>query len=296
MTTPTGILSPDLTNGERRCMPTLAELPEARATGELATVYAEIRATYGAPYVSSLQRHLATHPGVLPWAWGIVAPGFHSGLIPRTAWQIAQEAEHEPEPTVLNQSELRSLGVDAAALAAIRNIAENFVRVAPLNLLFAGCIRAILEGAELPGAKPSQTKNSPLPAPLAQMPAMLPPDSLTEPLTADLLKLSTHLDDQTFTPGLYRMLVHWPGYLSHVASMIGPRLLTPDFQSRCEGLAQRIVSAVPMILDALPAPPDNPAPDAALVSHLVEATKTYRRTSPEMVLVGTLLLKQLPHK
>jgi hypothetical protein len=277
-------------------VPTLAELPEQNATGEIAVVYEEIRATYGAPYVSSLQRHLATYPGVLEWAWGIVGPGFHSGLIPKTAWQIAQDADHEPAPVAIDKNHLLDLGVDAPGVATISNIAENFVRVAPLNLLFAGCIRAILEGADLPDGKSQSASVQALPKPLQPMPAMLSPETLSPSLASDLHKLSTHLGDQTFTPGLYRMLVHWPGYLTHVADMIGPRLGQPDFQARCEGIAQRIVSAVPMVLSALPAPSNQSAPDPALVPHIIEATKTYRRTSPEMILVGTVLLKQLRNR
>ena len=38
----------------------LAELSEADASGELAQIYAEIRTLCAVPYVSSLQRHLAT--------------------------------------------------------------------------------------------------------------------------------------------------------------------------------------------------------------------------------------------
>jgi len=278
-------------------MPTLAELPEDSATGELAAIYEQIRTTYGAPYVSSLQRHLATYPGVLQWAWSIVGPGFHNGLIPRTAWQIVQEADHEPAPQRLSEADLLELGVDTAGQTAIRNIAQNFVRVAPLNLLFAGCIRAILEGADMPNAKSPAQSSEPLPESLSPMPAMLAPEALTPALASDLSKLSTQLGDQTFTPGLYRMLVHWPDYLTQVASLIGPRLGDPAFQARGEQIAEKIVGAVPMVLDALPTPtPTNyAAPGDDLIPHLIEATKTYRRTSPEMVLVGTVLLKQLPN-
>jgi hypothetical protein len=42
----------------------LAELPEDRATGAIAEIYDEIRRFSGVPYVSSLQRYLATMPGV----------------------------------------------------------------------------------------------------------------------------------------------------------------------------------------------------------------------------------------
>jgi hypothetical protein len=47
----------------------LAELGERDAAGEIAAIYAEIRRLWGVPYVSSLQRHLATRPGWLEWVW-----------------------------------------------------------------------------------------------------------------------------------------------------------------------------------------------------------------------------------
>ena len=40
----------------------LTELLERDATGRLAVIYDEIRRLWAVPYVSSLQRHLATRP------------------------------------------------------------------------------------------------------------------------------------------------------------------------------------------------------------------------------------------
>ena len=48
----------------------LPELLESKASGQIAVIYDEIRRFSGVPYVSSLQRCLATLPGVLEWAWG----------------------------------------------------------------------------------------------------------------------------------------------------------------------------------------------------------------------------------
>ena len=51
-------------------MTALQEIAETEATGDVALVYEEIRRTYAVPYVSSLFRHLATYPGLLPWLCG----------------------------------------------------------------------------------------------------------------------------------------------------------------------------------------------------------------------------------
>ena len=102
------------------------------------------------------------------------------------------------------------------------------------------------------------------------------------------------MGDQVFVPGLYRMFALWPAYFDHVAVLLGPRLADPGFRRRGDALAQQINDAVPLVLSALPAPPDWPAPDASLHAHLREAIATYRRTSPEMVMIGSLLSDQLP--
>lgn len=275
-------------------MTTFVELSEQEATGELAQIYAEIRQTYGAPYVSSLQRHFATYPGVLEWAWGIVAPGFHSGLVQRTASRIAQETNREQALAKLSVEALRDIGVDADGEKAIRNICANFVRVAPLNLLFAGCIRALLEGASSPSGSLDDDGSWTAPEPLSQLPGLCDVAQLAPQQAASIGALSTHMGDQVFVPGLYRMLAHWPGYLDYSASLIGPCLADAGFRQRGEFIAQQINDAVPNMLLALPTPPDLPMPDAQLTPALLEAIATYRRTSPEMVQVGSLLLGALP--
>ena len=60
----------------------LPELQERDATGDVAVIYAEIRRLWAVPYVSSLQRHLATRPGWLEWTWAALSPAFASGSAP----------------------------------------------------------------------------------------------------------------------------------------------------------------------------------------------------------------------
>lgn len=62
-----------------------AELAESKASGEVAAIYAEVRRLCAVPYVSSLQRHLATRPGWLEWAWTVIGPAFQGGLAQETA-------------------------------------------------------------------------------------------------------------------------------------------------------------------------------------------------------------------
>ena len=68
-------------------MTAFREVAEAGAAGEVALVYGEIRRTCAVPYVSSLFRHLATYPGLLPWAWRALGPALASGALQQLAWQ-----------------------------------------------------------------------------------------------------------------------------------------------------------------------------------------------------------------
>src|ERR1700733_13199160 len=76
----------------------LAELPEGMATGAIADIYDEIRRFSGVPYVSSLQRYLATMPGVLEWAWAAIRPAMVSGIVPETGWKLANNVRMTPLP------------------------------------------------------------------------------------------------------------------------------------------------------------------------------------------------------
>src|ERR1700733_11692300 len=91
----------------------LAELSEDAATGRIAEIYDEIRRFSGVPYVSSLQRYLATMPGVLEWAWDAVRPAMVSGVIPETGWRLATTVHLSPASPV-NEATVRDWGVDAA--------------------------------------------------------------------------------------------------------------------------------------------------------------------------------------
>ena len=123
----------------------LAELQERDATGAVAGIYAEIRRLWAVPYVSSLQRHLATRPGWLEWTWESLAPAFTSGRAQAAAWRAA-DALSVPQLAPIARDALRVWGVDAAGEAAILATAASFVRVSPVNLMRSGLLRRLLKG------------------------------------------------------------------------------------------------------------------------------------------------------
>lgn len=270
-------------------MPTIDELSEDAAAGAVAEIYDEIRRYSGADYVSSLYRHLATMPGCLEWAWAHLGSGFRSGAIPKAAWGQVDRLTLTPLPA-LSSPALRLLGVDDAGAEAIRTICGTFTRVSPVNLLFAGGLRRLLAG-ETVALRHDDTADWTPPEMLPALPSMLAPDDLAPDHALVLLQLSTDMGGQTFVPGLYRMLAHWPGYLAHVATVLTPLFHDRDVVAECDAFATRVAG----LADQMPVEwSDLPAPPPEQAAKITAALDTYGRTSPQMVVFGTLLQNALP--
>jgi hypothetical protein len=272
---------------------TMAELAESEVTGALARIYDEIRVYCGVPYVSSLQRHIATMPGCLEYAWAAFRSAFLDGTIPETAWQRVNMVAVEAFPK-LSPAALRLMGVDGDGIREIRNICDNFTRVSPINLLFAGCVERLIEGAVL-GGKGTEQPSEKIPDMLPPMPAMIDLDATEPDIASVLMQLRTELGGKPFVPGLYRCLAHWPAYLAHAATLIKPVLNDPAAREKRASIAETIIAAADDIIASLPpVPAEYKSPSAEQGQAIIAAIKTYRVTSPEMVVFGTLLRNALP--
>ena len=123
----------------------LAELAERDARGDIAHIYAEIRRLWAVPYVSSLQRHLATRDGWLEWVWSAIGPVFENGLAQTAAWRAVERVD-VPAIAPISRDALGIWGVDAAGETTVGAVCASFVRVSPVNLVFAGLMRRLLGG------------------------------------------------------------------------------------------------------------------------------------------------------
>ena len=267
----------------------LAELSEDAATGEIAGIYAEIRRLWAVPYVSSLQRHLATKPGWLEWSWAALSPAFLSGQAQSAGWRVAADL---PLPTMA-PIEPWNFGLETDDLRQVAQVCAGFVRVAPVNLMFAGLLRHLLAGERPQGGgwlgdggpigdwQPHEA----LPA----LPAMVDPALADADTRAALLQLGTEVDGAPFVPGLYRILARWPGYFAHLAQVLAPLFTAPGTDAARAALLSGVDGAVAELFAELPPLPENVMPDAAEIPAILAALDTYRRTSPEMVIFGRLI-------
>jgi len=269
----------------------LAELPEDRATGVVAAIYDDIRRCSGVPYVSSLQRYLATMPGVLEWAWAALQPAMRSGAIPQTGWRLAENVHCQPLTPVVAEMLLR-WGIDALDLAAIRNVAANFYRVSPVNLMTGACLKLLLTGPA-PTGSGFDTQWTP-PDPLPPMPGNRDPLTLPADQRAVLLRFATEVDGTQFVPALYRQLAHWPRLLGWLADELVPQLSAPATNIARTAFRAAAIEAAPAIVARLPGLPALPAPDVETARRVLAAIDRYAGTSPEMTMFGRSLLNALP--
>jgi hypothetical protein len=271
----------------------LPELAERDATGDVSRIYTEIRTLCAVPYVSSMQRHLATRPGWLEWAWAALRPVFADGSAQTTAWRLVGALDAPPLPP-LSPSALRVLGVDAGGARAIRAACESFVRVSPTNLVFSGLLRRVLAGERPGGGSDGSAGWTPPPDPCA-LPPLVDPTGLPADQRAVLLELGTEVDGRPFVPGLYRMVANWPAYLAHVGTVLRPRFTDPATLAACRAVLDRIDGALPALLARLPAlPATPPAPPREQYGAVLAALARYRETSPQMVVFGALVRDALP--
>lgn len=271
----------------------LAELRERDATGEIAAIYEEIRRLWGVPYVSSLQRHLATRPGWLEWAWAALGPAFAGGGAQVAAWRAA-EGLTVPRLAAISRDALRVWGVDADGEAAIRAASASFVRVSPVNLVLSGLLRRLLRG-ERPAGTANVSRDWTPPVPLGPLPALVDLAALPPAQQAVLNLLGTMVGEEPFVPGLYRMLGSWPAFLAHVATVLRPHLHNAATRTACMHLLDAVDAKIPAVFATLPSlPVKPPMPPAAEFPEVLAALDTYRKTSPEMVVFGRMIGDALP--
>lgn len=271
----------------------LAELPEHQATGRIAEIYDEVRRFSGVPYVSSLQRYLATLPGVLEWAWDAVRPALAAGVVQQTGWRLAERVRIAGPGPVTTQT-CRDWGIGPDDLVAIRNVAENFVRVSPVNLMTGSCLKLILAGTRPNGAGFAESWTPPIM--LAPMPGNVDPLALPDDQRAVLMRFVTEMDGKPFIPALYRQLAHWPALLAWLAAVIVPRLTAPETAEARTAFRLAARAEAPAIVDRLPPLPGTFVPDAATARRVDATIDRYAETSPEMTMFGRLILEALPER
>lgn len=197
-------------------------ITEAAATGEIAALYADIRATLGVPLVNLIWRNLATIPGGLAWAWESVKPLYAAGQVRHEA-RALRAGQRLPAMAPLPAAALRAVGVDAAAESTIRAILDSYDRSNALNLVTLSALLARLRN-EAPAAgqpAPASSTEPPVGAALPPLVALADMTAETASLVQAVNRLATRGEDHILV-SMPRHLAHWPGYLALYCSLLTP--------------------------------------------------------------------------
>ena len=195
-------------------------ITEADATGNIAAIYTDIRATLGVPVVNLIWRHLAVFPEGLPWAWESLKPLYASGAIAAQAAALRAGLE-VPVLSGLSGPALAAAGLSNDALTRITLILRSYERSNPLNMIALGALLSRLEGkspTEIEPVFPIQKEN-----PIeGELPTLLTVDAMAPPVRAlveDMNRIGGH---QEILASMYRHLAHWPVYLALIHVLIAP--------------------------------------------------------------------------
>src|SRR6516165_15004 len=191
-------------------------IPEEDASGDIATLYADLRATLGVPFVNLIWRHLATIQGGLEWAWTLVKPLYVSGeLVSRAAETSALVRLPSLAPPDFVWDGAAILRADRQVIVRLIDSYNHANGVNFLALLVA--ISALREGLPMPvGTARVAPKATGYGAEADALPAL---PRLCE-LSPTVLALVRRLDEfgrlgpSGAIASLYRHLGHWPAFLS----------------------------------------------------------------------------------
>ncbi len=193
---------------------------EADATGEVAALYSDIRATLGVPVVNLIWRHLAVFPGGLQWAWESLKPLYGSGAIMAEASALRDGLEIPALPG-LTTSSLAALGLGSSDVVRISMILSAYERSNAMNMIALAALLARLEGTET--QQDSTARSSASEAVVkGEMPPLLALDEM-EPHVRALVEALNAVGGRTeILASMYRHLANWPPYLSVVSALITP--------------------------------------------------------------------------
>ncbi len=177
---------------------------ETAATGEIADLFADIRATVGVRVVNLVWRHLATLDGALPWAWAALKPLYLEGLPDQAAIRFRE---------TMMVPRLTALAGDAPV--SVDDVLASYDHSNTINLFALGALVAWLRGETAGHGTPHRGPR--LSAPDVTMPKLATEADVTSDTWALVLRLNRFGDSrQLILASMYRHLAHAPAFLQRL--------------------------------------------------------------------------------
>jgi hypothetical protein len=194
-------------------------IAETAASGEIAEIYSDIRATLGTSVVNLIWRNLATMPDALRWTWSTVRPLYLGAAAPHA--EAVRHTLSLPEMPRLSADTLSAAGIDRTARTEIRTILNGYYHTNALALVVLSALLERYAPSAGDSARPSPTVAA---ADQTELPAL----PLMAALTPEVQRLIAELNqfgedtDPFLIASMYRHLAYWPPYLAIVRTMLAP--------------------------------------------------------------------------
>ena len=266
---------------------------EEDATGDIAAVFADIRATLGVPFVNLIWRHLATTPGMLAWTWSVVKPMHHTAALSEAASalrSVVQPPDGIRQPPFVFEAS----GVSADDRRVIATMLRDYNAANAMNLLCLLVAQAILAG-EAPGhsASPALSVASHCTPP--DLPRLLGLEEMSPAVASLVMELDQfgRLGQTAAVASLYRHLAHWPGFLAIVHATLSIPHATGALRTGHEVTRAKAAELMRQHLLPIARPPSEPPSPGRQTAH--EAIQTFtQQMIARMVMMGEVMLAMLP--
>jgi len=198
----------------------VATISEAEASGDIAALYGDIRATLAVPVVNLIWRHLAVFPGGLDWAWRSLKPLYASGAIVAEARALRAGLDI-PVLSGLSPAGLRAVGLGDRDLAQIMMILRSYESSNAMNIIALGALLARLDGVSV-STSPAPAHSGAVDAVSGAMPKLLSLDDMAPHLRDLVVALNAVGGRADILASMYRHLANWPPYLALIQTLITP--------------------------------------------------------------------------
>lgn len=268
---------------------------EEDATGEVAVLFADLRATLGVPFVNLIWRHLATIPGMLAWTWSVVKP-MHATPALRHAAETLRRGVTIPAGSWQSIEVFEAVRVMPDDREVIGAMLRDYGTGNSLNLLSLLLVQAVLAG-ETPGGR--AVEDSGAWERSETVLRTLPPLPGFAELSPSLRKLVSALDQfgrlaaTDAIASLYRHLAHWPGFLAVTHAALSDAHRSGSLRAehrRTLSHAKALVHSQLLPLAEVPSPPPETGRAAAQAGIEIFTGQMIAR----MVVMGELMLALLP--
>lgn len=240
----------------------VSALREEDATGEVAVLFEDIRATMQLPMLTSIWRILASSPDTLRTTWQLTKPLFKTGYPEAILHEM--QAGPSPTPLPLVQGQLEASGVTAEEAQTIRTIIEAYTRSNTLNMIALTAL--VVEPAGL-RPEPVPLKNSMRWGPL---PTVLAESDMAQSTWSLVNALNTFgaTPDEPGLATLWRHLAYWPGFLAVVHASYAPLEQNETIRQSIQKLLEQIHSAGQQLAHHRPSPPLSPTTSTMIAKYV----------------------------